>query len=81
MHEIRAYQGRGASGERCASREESESDAAGGGAAERDGVWQHLAAGAVETPFAGEPMGGYGRGRGIDALRHYQLLKTVTIAV
>jgi aldehyde dehydrogenase (NAD+) len=39
------------------------------------------ATGAVETPFGGYKMSGYGREKGIEALRQHQQLKTVTIAV
>jgi len=35
----------------------------------------------VETPFGGYKMSGYGREKGIEALRQYQQLKTVTIAI
>jgi aldehyde dehydrogenase (NAD+) len=36
---------------------------------------------AVETPFGGYKMSGYGREKGIEALRQYQQLKAVTIAL
>ena len=37
--------------------------------------------GAVETPFGGYKLSGYGREKGIESLRQYQQLKTVTIAI
>jgi aldehyde dehydrogenase (NAD+) len=37
--------------------------------------------GAVETPFGGYKMSGYGREKGIESLLQYQQLKTVTIAL
>jgi aldehyde dehydrogenase (NAD+) len=37
--------------------------------------------GAVETPFGGYKMSGYGREKGIEALLQYQQLKTVMIAL
>lgn len=36
-------------------------------------------AGGVETPFGGYKMSGYGREKGIEAMRHYTQLKCVTI--
>jgi len=37
--------------------------------------------GAVETPFGGYKMSGYGREKGIEALRHYQQVKSVSITL
>jgi aldehyde dehydrogenase (NAD+) len=37
--------------------------------------------GAVETPFGGYKLSGYGREKGIESLLQYQQLKTVTIAL
>jgi aldehyde dehydrogenase (NAD+) len=37
--------------------------------------------GAVETPFGGFKLSGYGREKGIESLHQYQQLKTVTVSV
>jgi len=37
--------------------------------------------GAVETPFGGYKMSGYGREKGIEALRHYQQVKSISVTL